>query len=69
MEQALRNLHVFLGKEGLYSSEFVFMSCGDFDGNTLAREAKKKNIFIPNYLSRWINIKKTFPRHLFTKEE
>ena len=37
------------------------MSCGDFDGNTLAREAKTKQFFVPNYLKRWINIKKTFP--------
>jgi inhibitor of KinA sporulation pathway (predicted exonuclease) len=26
-------------------------------------------MFVPNYLRRWINIKKTFPLHLFDKCE
>ena len=41
------------------------MSCGDFDGNCLAREAKKKELEVPNYLKRWINLKKVFPNHKF----
>ena len=41
------------------------MSCGDFDARALKREAQYKNIWIPNYLKRWINIKKAFPMHLF----
>ena len=47
------------------------MSCGDFDGNHLKRESKKKDINIPNYLRRWINLKKAFPIHMFdeTKKE
>ena len=57
----MKKLHNFLGKEGLFSSEFVFMSCGDFDGKTLKREATEKEFFVPNYLKRWINIKKAFP--------
>ena len=40
------------------------MSCGDFDGRALKREAQAKKIWIPNYLKRWINIKKAFPMHL-----
>ena len=63
--EALKQVHVFLGQEGLYASEFIFMSCGDFDGKTLAREAKAKQLFIPNYLKRWINLKKVFPMHKF----
>ena len=43
------------------------MSCGDFDARALKREAQSKNIWIPNYLKRWINIKKVFPVHLFDK--
>ena len=46
----------------MYGTEFVFMSCGDFVGEHLAKEAKAKKIFIPNYLKRWINIKKVFPK-------
>ena len=38
------------------------MSCGDFDGNHLGREAKRKQFFVPNYLRRWINLKKAFPQ-------
>ena len=41
------------------------MSCGDFDGNQIRREAIHKQINIPNYLKRWINLKKVFPVHLF----
>ena len=36
------------------------MSCGDFDGNHMRREAKKKQLIVPNYLKRWINLKKAF---------
>ena len=43
------------------------MSCGDFDGNQIRREALFKKLRIPNYLKRWINIKKVFPIHLFDK--
>ena len=37
------------------------MSCGDFDGNQLNREAEFNNISLPSYLKRWINLKKAFP--------
>ena len=62
MKEALGQVHKFLGQESLYGTEFVFMSCGDFVGEHLAKEAKAKKIFIPNYLKRWINIKKAFPK-------
>ena len=65
LQEALKQLHLHLGKEGIFGSEFVFMSCGDFDGNTLKKEANMKQIFVPNYLKRWLNIKKVFPLHLF----
>ena len=29
------------------------------------REAQEKQLFVPNYLKRWINLKKVFPMHLF----
>ena len=41
------------------------MSCGDFDGNHISKEAKKKDLFVPNYLRRWINLKKAFPINQF----
>ena len=41
---ALQNAHEFLRSEGLFSSEFIFMSCGDFDGRTVSKEAKKKDL-------------------------
>ena len=58
---------MFLGKEGIFGSEFVFMSCGDFDARHLMKEATRKKFFVPNYLKRWINLKKAFPMHLFDK--
>jgi hypothetical protein len=30
--------------KGVFSSEFVFLSCGDFDGNQMRREALHKKI-------------------------
>ena len=65
IQDAMRQVHMFLGKAGLFSSEFIFMSCGDFDGNHLLKEAKEKEFFVPNYFKRWINIKKAFPIHKF----
>ena len=41
------------------------MSCGDFDGNLLKREATEKKIEVPNYMKRWINLKKVWPIHIF----
>lgn len=42
----------------IFEHEFVFVSCGDYDGNQLKREAELKNIPLPNYLRRFINMKK-----------
>ena len=61
----MAKLHEFLGNHGVLASEFIFMSCGDFDGNTLKREAREKGFNLPNYMKRWINIKKVFPSHMF----
>jgi len=58
-------VHKFLDKNGIFKSEFAFLSCGDFDGHKLRAEALHKNIKVPNYLKRWINVKKVFPVHLF----
>jgi hypothetical protein len=67
IEKAVVLLHEWLRQEGVLSSEFVFLSCGDFDARALMREAKYKNFMVPNYLKRWINIKKAFPIHLYDK--
>lgn len=29
----MKNVHKFLESKGIFESEFVFASCGDFDGN------------------------------------
>merc|ERR1712226_1502935 len=60
-EQVLQNLHKFLESHDLFKKEFVTMSCGEFDGKQLRREADFKNLKLSNYLKRWINIKKVFP--------
>jgi len=64
LPEAIQNVYTFLRNLGILESEFVFMSCGDFDGNHLKKEAKRKNIAVPNFMKRWINLKKVFPRHL-----
>ena len=61
----MKNCHAWLESEGIFKSEFVFMSCGDLGGNHMNREAKKKNIIVRNYLKRWIDLKKAFPKHLY----
>ena len=33
LPEALAQLHVFLEEKGVFSEEFAFCSCGDFDGN------------------------------------
>ena len=53
----------------MFQHEFVFLSCGDFDGNHLMRETRAKNLKRPNYLTRWINFKKVFPVHLFDQSK
>jgi len=65
LKEALAEVHDFLEGLGVFTKEFVFMSCGDFDGNQMRREALHKQLHIPNYLKRWINLKKVFPVHLF----
>ena len=68
IQEAIVQLHEWLRKEGVLGSEFAFLSCGDFDARALMREAKYKNFFVPNYLKRWINIKKVFPRHFYDEK-
>lgn len=68
IQEAISQVHEFLDKLGVLKTEFVFMSCGDFDGNTMRREALHKGFNIPSYLKRWINLKKVFPVHLFNKD-
>eukprot|EP00356_Strombidium_inclinatum_P005107 CAMPEP_0170503964 /NCGR_PEP_ID=MMETSP0208-20121228/46460_1 /TAXON_ID=197538 /ORGANISM="Strombidium inclinatum, Strain S3" /LENGTH=294 /DNA_ID=CAMNT_0010783927 /DNA_START=310 /DNA_END=1190 /DNA_ORIENTATION=- len=60
--EALERLHQHLSDFGMFQHEFVFMSCGDFDGNQMDREATHKGYPLPNYFKRWINLKKAFPR-------
>ncbi len=62
-------VHVFLENLGVFQGEFVLLSCGDFDGNQMRREALHKKMNVPNYMKRWINIKKVFPVHLFDKSQ
>ena len=61
-KQALIKLHKHLLDFGIFKHEFVLVSCGDYDGNQLKREAGLKNIPLPNYLRRWINMKKALPQ-------
>lgn len=65
LDEALQKLHSFLENLGLFETEFIFASCGDFDGNQINREATHKSLQLPNYLMRWINLKKVFPINLF----
>ena len=63
--EAMVQAHEWLEQQGVFKHEFIFMSCGDFDGNHLKRESKAKNLTVPNYMKRWINFKKAFPIQMF----
>ena len=60
IQDAMKQLHAFLESKGLFKTEFVFASCGDFDGNQMKRESNHKQFKVPAYLRRWINLKKVF---------
>ena len=64
IREAIDRVHTFLEGLGVFNSEFVFLSCGDFDGNQIRRESLHKKFNIPNYMKRWINFKKVMPVHL-----
>ena len=49
----------------MFGTEFVFLTVGDNDLRLLRKETCEKDVALPNYLQRWINIKKVFPLHLF----
>ena len=68
IETALFLFHEFLRKNNVLKSEYVLMSCGDYDAKALRREADYKKLFVPNYMKEWINIKKVFPLHLYNEE-
>lgn len=67
--EALDKLHKFLSDFGVFNHEFALVSCGDYDGNQLKRECAHKDVFRPNYLQRWINLKKVFPSDVGTVEK
>lgn len=60
IQDAMKQLHKFLDDNGIFKTEFVFASCGDFDGNQMKRESAQKQFEVPSYLKRWINLKKVF---------
>lgn len=60
-EEALDMLHQFIVDKGFIDKNFVLLSCGDFDGNHIARESAYKKLKTKQYMRRWINIKKVFP--------
>ncbi|KAM3725148.1 ERI1 exoribonuclease [Dirofilaria immitis] len=42
-------------------SRFTFVTCGDWDlGVLLPSEAKYRNLQLPDYFKRWVNLKKAF---------
>lgn len=45
----------------VFKHEFVLVSNGDFECTQLQREAKFKKFEYPNYLNRYINLKKVWP--------
>jgi len=61
LEETLYNLHLFLEENKIISSNFVFVTCGDWDlRNCLKKETRSKKIQYRNYLKNYINLKKVF---------
>jgi inhibitor of KinA sporulation pathway (predicted exonuclease) len=60
LEEVLKDLDSFL-KKTLGQKSFVFVTCGDWDlRQCLRTEAAFKEIEYPDYLNKWINVKKAF---------
>ncbi|CAI4226501.1 unnamed protein product [Auanema sp. JU1783] len=60
INDALEMFHEWLKQENIIDSNFAFVTCGDWDLKVaLPNEAKFKGITLPEYYSRWINVKKS----------
>jgi inhibitor of KinA sporulation pathway (predicted exonuclease) len=60
LQDVLNELDLFL-KRVLTDKSFIFVTCGDWDlKQCLRTEAAYKNIEYPDYLNKWINVKKIF---------
>ncbi|KAL4438355.1 hypothetical protein ABPG74_009778 [Tetrahymena malaccensis] len=69
LQEAIKQLDIFLKKNQILESKFTFITCGDYDlGKCLMREALYKKINIPDYLKNYINVKKVFPLQYYPKK-
>jgi inhibitor of KinA sporulation pathway (predicted exonuclease) len=60
LEEVLKDLDIFL-KKTLADKSFMFVTCGDWDlRQCLKTESAFKEIEYPDYLNKWINVKKAF---------
>ena len=60
-QQALHQLHGFLLENGVFQSEFAFVSSKDIEGCVIYNESTYKKVDVPNYLTRRICMHKVFP--------
>jgi ERI1 exoribonuclease 3 len=64
LEESFKLLFNFMKESGLDQKHHAFVTCGDWDFMTCIRnECKYKNIEYPDYLKRWVNIKKCFKEY------
>jgi len=62
IKTALSMFHAHLKAFNLLNTNFVFMTCGDWDLQTCLRnEADFKKLSLQPYWKSWINIKASFP--------
>ena len=68
LQVAIRQLHSFLLENEVFGSNYAFVSCGSFDANAIKWECSYKELFVPSYLKRWINIQQVFPIHKYCND-
>jgi inhibitor of KinA sporulation pathway (predicted exonuclease) len=64
----LRNLTRFLSEHGVARGNTTFVTCGDWDLQTmLPAQCKLSGVACPSVFRRWVNIKKEYRRHCGVK--
>lgn len=65
LEESFKLFETFMKETGIVEKNYVFVTCGDWDLMTCIRnECKYKNIEYPDYLKRWVNIKKCYKEYM-----
>ncbi|PAV70389.1 hypothetical protein WR25_06427 [Diploscapter pachys] len=64
LSEVLEDFDFWLEENQIKQTNFTFVSCGDWDLQlALPSECQAKEIEMPEYLTKWINVKKAYAEH------